>query len=50
MGSNDFKLILEHVTVRDSGWYICVIAGASKMLMAEAKLDVDKRLGMTPNI
>ncbi|XP_060841919.1 CLIP domain-containing serine protease B10-like isoform X2 [Rhopalosiphum padi] len=48
VGSNDFKLILEHVTVRDSGWYICVIAGASKMLMAEAKLDVDKRLEMCP--
>ncbi|XP_026810570.1 hemicentin-1-like isoform X2 [Rhopalosiphum maidis] len=48
VGLNNFKLILENVTVRDSGWYICVRAGSNKMLMAEAKLDVDKRLEMCP--
>lgn len=44
------KLILENVTIQDAGWYICTLRGYQNILMAEAKLEVDKDMSMTTNI
>jgi hypothetical protein len=41
------KLIINSVTIHDVGWYICVAPGIPNDVMAEARLDLEKKIGMS---
>lgn len=47
----DGKLEIEPVTIQDAGWYICIKKGFERILMAEAKLNVNDTISsITRNI
>ncbi|XP_022170711.1 fibroblast growth factor receptor 3-like [Myzus persicae] len=45
----DGKLVIEPVTIQDAGWYICIKKGFERILMAEAKLNVNDTISMKVN-
>ncbi|XP_026810548.1 uncharacterized protein LOC113552077 isoform X1 [Rhopalosiphum maidis] len=45
---DNHELIIDSVTIHNVGWYICVAPGIPNHVMAEAKLDLEKKIEMCP--